>query len=144
MHVLFIRSMDVSLKHYTVKNYGIHEIVLLDTCLLYLYLPPEWVRQYLVTYHNNGTHISSAVTHNVQRYKETLLPWPCLYRYCKLDNHEVVLHSYRFKKYNWIFQQTFCFANCDFYFWDFSDDNRAMLTRKDAYFWKIHNTHNHK
>ena len=30
-----------------------HENVLLYTCLLYLYFPPEWVLQYLGIYHNN-------------------------------------------------------------------------------------------
>ena len=55
-------------------------MLLLDTCLLYLYLPLDWVGKYLDTYHNNVTHIYSAVSHDVYKYSLTLLTWP--YRQC--------------------------------------------------------------
>ena len=79
-----------------------------------LYLPPDWVGKYWVTYHNNVTRISSAVFYDVYRYMDTLFPWPCLQHYCKNDNHEVVLNSYRLQKYNWVFLQTFCSVHFDF------------------------------
>ena len=61
--MLFGRDMYVTREQYNVKHYGKHEILLLDTCFLYIYLPPNWVGQYLGTYHNNITHIFSAVSH---------------------------------------------------------------------------------
>ena len=79
------------------ENYGKHEIILLDTCLLYPYLPHDWIGQYLGTYNNNVTHISSAVDHDYYKYRDTLLTWPCLKWYCKYDNNEVVLHYYNFR-----------------------------------------------
>ena len=41
MHMLFVCVTDVVRKNYNVKHYGKHEILLLGTCLLYLYLPPD-------------------------------------------------------------------------------------------------------
>ena len=67
MNMLFFHGVYVARGQYNVKLYGIHEIILLDTCLLRLYLPPDWLGQYFVTYHNNETHIASAVDHDVQR-----------------------------------------------------------------------------
>ena len=67
--MLFFGGMGVAREQYNVKHYGKHEIVLLDICLLYLCLPPEWAGQYLGTYHNNVTHISSAVSYGVHRYR---------------------------------------------------------------------------
>ena len=52
-------------------------------------------------------------------------------RYCKYDNHKVLQNSYRFKKYNLIFHQNFCFVHCDFYLWGVSDDYQDMLIGKD-------------
>ena len=43
-HVFFC-GMDVAREQYNMKNHGKHEILFLDTCLLYLYLPPDWVGQ---------------------------------------------------------------------------------------------------
>ena len=65
MDMLFVHGMGVAREQYNVKHYGKHEIVLFDTCLLYLYLPPDWVGQYLGTYHNSVTHISSVVSHDI-------------------------------------------------------------------------------
>ena len=65
MNVLFVHGIDVSRQQYNVKHYGKYEILLLDTCLFYLYFPPDWVGKYLVTYHNNVTRISSGVAHDV-------------------------------------------------------------------------------
>ena len=132
MNMLFIHNIDVACKQYNVKNYSKHEIILLDTCLLYLYLRPYWVGQHLNNYHKNVTHISSAVSHDAQRYMDTLFPCPCLHQYCKYDNNEVVLHYYRFQKYDWIFYQTSCFAQFDFYIWGVSDEYHVMLTGKNA------------
>ena len=115
MNMFFVCGMSVDREQYNVKYYGKHEILLLDTWLLYIYYPPDWVGQYLVTYNKNVTYIYSALDHNVQSYRDTLLPWPCMQWNYKYDSHEVVLHSYRFQKYDWIFHQTFCFAHCDFY-----------------------------
>ena len=135
--MFFVCDMDVVREQYNMKYHGKHEILLLNTWLLYLYLPPNWVGKYLGTYHNNVTRISSAVFHDVYRYMYTLFPWPCLQHYCKYDNHEVVLHSYRLQKYNWVFLQTFCSVHFDFCLWGVSDNNCAMLTGKNAYFCKI-------
>ena len=41
--------------------------------------------------------ISSAVAHDVYNYRGTFFPCPCLQRYCKYNNHEVVLSSIGFK-----------------------------------------------
>ena len=43
MNMLFVFGMDVSHAQYSMNNYSKHEIILLDTCLLYIYLPPDWV-----------------------------------------------------------------------------------------------------
>ena len=45
MNMLFVCGMGATREQYNVKNYGKHEIVFLDKCLLYLYLPPDWVGQ---------------------------------------------------------------------------------------------------
>ena len=65
MNMLFVCDMDVSYEHYNVKHCGKHEMLLLDTCLLYLYFPPDWVGKYLGTYNNNITHIYRAIVHDV-------------------------------------------------------------------------------
>ena len=65
MKIFSIRGMDVARENRNVKHYSKHEILLLDTCVLYICVSPDWVGQYLVTYHNNVTHISSAVSHYV-------------------------------------------------------------------------------
>ena len=121
-------------------HYGKHEILFLDTCFLYLYFPTDWIGQYLGTYHNNGAHISIVVSHNFWTYMDTLLTWPCLQRYCKYYNHEVVQDYHRFQIYDLIFHQTFCFEHCDFYIWGVLDDDCAILTGNDAWFWQICNT----
>ena len=69
LNMLFIRGMDVGREQYNVRHYGKYEILLLDTCLLYLYLSPEWVGQYLGTYHNNARYVSIAVVHDVYSYR---------------------------------------------------------------------------
>ena len=115
MKILLVYRMNVGRAQYSVRNYEKYEILLLDTCLLCLYLPPDWVGKYLGTYHNNITNIFSVVDHYVQRYMDTLLSCPCMQRYCKYDNHEVVQNYYRFQKYDWMLHQTFCFAHYDFY-----------------------------
>ena len=46
------------------KHYGEHEILLSNTRLLYLYLPPNYVVQYLGTYHKSVTQIYSEVSHD--------------------------------------------------------------------------------
>ena len=117
MNTLFVHSMDAERAQYNMQNYDKHETLLLDMCFLYLYFPADWVGKYLGTYQNNLTHISSAAAYYVFKYKEKLFPWKCLQRYCKNKNHVVVLHYYRFQKYDLIFHQTFCFLNCDFYPW---------------------------
>ena len=61
MDIFLVRGMEVAHGQYNVKHYNKHEILLFDTCLLYLYLPPDWLGQHLVTYHNNITQIYSAV-----------------------------------------------------------------------------------
>ena len=63
--MFFVHGKEVSRAQYSMKNFGKDKILWLDTCLLYLYLPPDWVGQYLVTYHNNVTHIYSTVAHDV-------------------------------------------------------------------------------
>ena len=65
MNMLLIRGMDVAHEQYNVKHDGKHEILLLDTCLLYLYFTPDWVGQYLGNYHNKLTQIFSALYHGV-------------------------------------------------------------------------------
>ena len=85
MNMLFVHGMDAAYEQYNVKYYSKHKIVFLDTCLIYPYLPPDWLGQYLGTYHNKGTYIYSAILHDVQRYRDTLFQWPCLLRYCKYD-----------------------------------------------------------
>ena len=67
MNMFLVSGMDVAREKYNVKHYGKHEIVFMDTCLLYLYLPPDWVGQHFGTYQNNATKISSTVSHDVQR-----------------------------------------------------------------------------
>ena len=83
INMLFIIIMDVVRSHYKVRHYGKHEILLLDTCLLYLYLTPNWVGKYSGIYHKNVTHISCVVSHDAYNYRGTLLPWPCPQRNCK-------------------------------------------------------------
>ena len=63
--MLVVCCMGVACAHYNVKHYGKHEILLIDTYLLYIYFPPDWVGQYLGTYQNNITHVSSAVSHDI-------------------------------------------------------------------------------
>ena len=41
--MLFVFGMDIGCSKYNVKRYGKHENILFSTCLLYLYLPPNWV-----------------------------------------------------------------------------------------------------
>ena len=65
MDTLFFHGMDFDHEQYSVKHYDKHEIVLLKTCLLYIYFHPDWVGQYLDTYHNNVAHISSVVSLDV-------------------------------------------------------------------------------
>ena len=45
MNMLFICGMDITHEQYNVKHYGKHEIILLDTYFLYLYLPPDYLVQ---------------------------------------------------------------------------------------------------
>ena len=65
MAVLLIRCMDIGSAQYIVRNYSEHEKILLNECFLYLYLPPDWVGQYLETYHNNAAQISNISAHDV-------------------------------------------------------------------------------
>ena len=65
MKMLFVYGMYFVSEQYNVKHYGKHDILLLEKKLLYLYLPTDWVGQYLYTYHNNVTHISSTLSHYV-------------------------------------------------------------------------------
>ena len=69
MLMLYVGGIDVAPEQYKTKHLGKHETVFLDTFLLYLYLP--------IFCHNNVTHISSSVSHSVQSYMDTLLPFPC-------------------------------------------------------------------
>ena len=108
-------GMDIVQEKYNVKHYGKQNIVLLNTCFLYLYFLPDCVVQYLGTYHNNVTHIYSGLDYDFKSYRDIFLTWPCLQRYFKHENHEVVLHSYKSKIYDWIFHQKFCFALFEFY-----------------------------
>ena len=57
--------MDVGPAHYITRDYVKHEILLLYTCLLYLYLTPDWVGQYLGIYHNNVTQTYSTVDNDI-------------------------------------------------------------------------------
>ena len=57
MNKLFLSGMCVGCAQHKVKDYGKHEILLLETFLLYIYLPPDWLGKYLGTYHNNFTRI---------------------------------------------------------------------------------------
>ena len=43
INMLFVCGTEVASEQYNVKHYGKHDIVLLDTCYLYLYLPLGWV-----------------------------------------------------------------------------------------------------
>ena len=70
----------------------------LYTCLLYLYLPRDWVGQYLGLYHDNVTHIYSAIDYYFYNYIDTLFTWPCMHQYCKYENHEAIQYSYTFQK----------------------------------------------
>ena len=63
--MLLVHGMDGGRSHYKERHYGKHNILLLNMCLLYIYLPPYMIGKYLGTYHNNITHISSAVAHDV-------------------------------------------------------------------------------
>ena len=65
LNMLFICGTDVSCAQYKVGHYSKHERLLLDMCLLNLYFTPDWVEQYLGTYQNNVTHISSVVLYDV-------------------------------------------------------------------------------
>ena len=134
--------MGVFLERYNMRYYNKHEILLLDTCFLYLFLYPWWIWQYLVIYHNNVTHISSVVSHYVYSYSGIFFTWPCIQWYFKYVSLEIVHNYYRFKIYNLIFHQTFCFAYIDFYLWRVSKDHSSMLTGENAYSWKICNTDN--
>ena len=49
-NMIFICGVDVGRAQYNVRSYGKNEELLLDTCLLYIYLPPDWAGQYLRTY----------------------------------------------------------------------------------------------
>ena len=130
-------GMDAGRAQYNVRHYGKHKILLLDTHLLYLYFSPDLVGQYLGTYHNNVTHISTAVSNDVYRYRYTFFPWIWMQRYYKHGNHEVVHHFYRFQRYDLIFLHAFCFMHCDFYLLGVSYNYCAMLKGKNVYFWQI-------
>ena len=60
----------------------------------------------------------------VERY---FLPWPCLDRYCKYGNDDVVQNSYRFQRYDLIFHHNLCFAHFDFYLWVVSDNYHSRI-----------------
>ena len=86
--------MGVGHAQYNMINYGKNENVLLDKCLLYLYLNPEYVGQYLGTYHNNVAQIFSETAHDVKRYRETLFAIAMLAPvFFKYGNQEV-LHNF--------------------------------------------------
>ena len=42
-NMLLVCGIDVGCAQYNVRHYGKHEILLLSTCLLYIYLPTDWV-----------------------------------------------------------------------------------------------------
>ena len=63
--MLLVCGIDVAPEQWNAKHYGKNKVLLLDTCLLYLYLPPYWVGKYLNTYQNTATHISSELSHDV-------------------------------------------------------------------------------
>ena len=75
-------------------------------------------------------HIYILEANDVQNYTNTLFSWTCLLLYCEYDNHEVLQSSYRFLKFDFLFNQTFYFARCDFGFWVVSDYGLAVLTRE--------------
>ena len=83
-------------------------------------------------YHNNATHISSAVAHDVQKYWVRLLPWPCVILCCEYDNHEFLQNYYRFQKYYLLFHQTLCFTHCDFGIWVVSDEYITTFFRNET------------
>ena len=98
MNMLFVRSMDVVHAQYNVKHYVKHEILLLEMCLLYLYLPPDcctwlYLNKNLIIYPllflvlENEVFITSLCFFRVYEY-EVLLPSFC---YSYLDyNHKVI------------------------------------------------------
>ena len=63
--MFFVSGMAVTREQYNMENYSKHEILLLDTCLLYIYFTPEQLGQYLDIYHKNVTQISSAISHGI-------------------------------------------------------------------------------
>ena len=118
---------------YNMRHNGGKGMLFLEMCLLFIYLPPNCLGQYLVTYHINVRHISSVSAHDVKRYRNTLLPWPCMQRDFKHENHEVVQHYCMFHQYDWIFHQNLYFAHCHFYLWCVSETDQSILTGYNEY-----------
>ena len=142
MNVLFIHGMDVECAKYNVRHYRKHEILLLDTFLLYIYFTPNCVWKYLGSYNNNVTHIYIVIVHDFYGHRYTLLPCPCLQSYCKYGTHDIIQNCYSFQRNDLIFRQTLCFARCEFYLWGVSDKNHTILTGNSSCFFQICNTHN--
>ena len=59
--------MDVFYAMYNMICFFINEELLLDTCLVYLSLPLDWVEPYLDIHHNNVIHISGETAHDVKK-----------------------------------------------------------------------------
>ena len=134
MNVLFIHGMDVECAKYNVRHYRKHEILLLDTFLLYIYFTPNCVWKYLGSYNNNVTHIYIVIVHDFYGHRYTLLPCPCLQSYCKYGTHDIIQNSYSFQRNDLIFHQNFYFVHCDLCIWVTSYGYNSMLTRNNKYF----------
>ena len=133
-NMLFVSTMDVRRAQYNVRHYSKHEILLLYTYLLYNYFPLDSVGQYLVTYHNNVTHISSAIAHFFR-----VTGTHCWHGHVGsgiVNMKTMRLYSILlgFKDTTWYLTRPYVFAQFDFYLWGVSDDSCAMLTGKSAYF----------
>ena len=61
----------------------------------------------------------------------------------RYNDHAESRNSYKFQKYNWKFNQTFCYAYCGFVHLYFLGDDPAMIINMNTCFWHVFNTQNH-
>ena len=107
LNMLFVCGTNVDCAQYNVRNYGEYGILLLDMCLLYIYLNPEWLGQYLGTYHNNVTYIYSAVDRDVYMNGDTFFHGHICSGIINMAPMRLYIIIIGFKNMTWYFTRTY-------------------------------------
>ena len=93
-----------------------HETLLLGICWNDAYLIIGLEYQCVENYHNNATHISSVVMHDVIVYMHIFLTCKCQMLFDKYDAYAESQSSYMSQMGDYPFQQTLCFFILDLIF----------------------------